>query len=125
MGIPDEKARKHILEVMCRHFNFEAGFDFQLLARLTPGYVGSDLDTLVRKAGRSLILACQAVSCFIGSVFHCVLFSQNRGRTSSQGLGHIIRSGRCRQRGLLRGLGKVGSLLLGLGVGERLGAGQP
>eukprot|EP00095_Tigriopus_kingsejongensis_P002019 maker-scaffold419_size176504-snap-gene-0.36 protein:Tk02019 transcript:maker-scaffold419_size176504-snap-gene-0.36-mRNA-1 annotation:"nuclear valosin-containing isoform x3" len=50
MGIPDEKARLHILTVMCRQFFFESEFDFNLLARLTPGYVGSDLKALIKAA---------------------------------------------------------------------------
>ena len=35
---------------MCRSANLEAGLDVGLLARLTPGYVGSDLDSLMEAA---------------------------------------------------------------------------
>ena len=35
---------------MCRSANLEAGLDVGLLARLTPGYVGSDLDALMEAA---------------------------------------------------------------------------
>lgn len=35
---------------MCRSANLEAGLDVGLLARLTPGYVGSDLDSLMETA---------------------------------------------------------------------------
>ena len=37
-------------QVMCRSANLEAGLDVGLLARLTPGYVGSDLDSLMEAA---------------------------------------------------------------------------
>lgn len=50
MGIPDEKGRRHILSVMCRNLSFARGFDFQTLSRLTPGYVGSDLKSLIKCA---------------------------------------------------------------------------
>ncbi len=50
MGIPNEKARLKIFEVMCRGANFEDGFDFGQLARLTPGFVGSDLKALLKAA---------------------------------------------------------------------------
>ena len=35
---------------MCRNANLQAGLDVALLARLTPGYVGSDLDSLMEAA---------------------------------------------------------------------------
>ena len=35
---------------MCRAANLEASLDVGLLARLTPGYVGSDLDSLMEAA---------------------------------------------------------------------------
>ena len=35
---------------MCRDANLEADLDVGLLARLTPGYVGSDLDSLMEAA---------------------------------------------------------------------------
>ena len=35
---------------MCRGANLEGGLDVGLLARLTPGYVGSDLDSLMEAA---------------------------------------------------------------------------
>ena len=53
MGIPDEKARLAILQVMCKNFTFAPGFDFKYLARLTPGYVGSDLKALIKAAASS------------------------------------------------------------------------
>jgi ribosome biogenesis ATPase len=50
LGIPDVKARTHILEVLCRDTALAPGLDLQHLARLTPGYVGSDLDSLIAEA---------------------------------------------------------------------------
>lgn len=50
LGIPDEKSRQKILEVICRNLRLAPGFDLSLLAKLTPGYVGADLQMLVREA---------------------------------------------------------------------------
>ena len=51
MGIPDEKARVHILTVMCRNLSFSQDTElFKSLSRLTPGYVGSDLKSLIKCA---------------------------------------------------------------------------
>lgn len=53
MGIPDAQARKKMLEVMCKDCNIEeAAKDYQRWARLTPGYVGSDLKALITQASR-------------------------------------------------------------------------
>src|SRR5665811_1944 len=50
LGIPDEKSRAKILEVICRNLRLAPGFDLKILAKLTPGYVGADLQALVREA---------------------------------------------------------------------------
>ncbi|XP_072565916.1 LOW QUALITY PROTEIN: nuclear valosin-containing protein-like [Paramormyrops kingsleyae] len=50
LGIPDEGARRRILETLCRKLALPEGFDFQRLARLTPGFVGADLMALCREA---------------------------------------------------------------------------
>eukprot|EP00054_Salpingoeca_dolichothecata_P015299 m.87838 g.87838 ORF g.87838 m.87838 type:complete len:841 (+) comp21425_c0_seq2:168-2690(+) len=50
MGVPDKKARKNILLVLCQRLRLEGNFDFDELARLTPGYVGADLTALVNEA---------------------------------------------------------------------------
>lgn len=39
-----------ILETLCRKLALPEGFDFQRLARLTPGFVGADLMALCREA---------------------------------------------------------------------------
>lgn len=50
LGIPDQEARLRILKTLCRKLKLGEDFDFQLLARLTPGYVGADLMALSREA---------------------------------------------------------------------------
>nr|XP_039264210.1 nuclear valosin-containing protein-like [Styela clava] len=50
MGIPDEKAREDILRVLCKKLKLDTEFNYLLLARLTPGYVGADLMSLCREA---------------------------------------------------------------------------
>ncbi|KAJ3219934.1 hypothetical protein HDU67_008463 [Dinochytrium kinnereticum] len=51
VGVPDEAARARILEKMCAKLRLEGNFNFQRLARLTPGYVGADLGALTAEAG--------------------------------------------------------------------------
>ncbi|CAM8889958.1 unnamed protein product [Rhodiola kirilowii] len=51
LGVPDDKARVHILSVLTRGLKLEGSFDLLKLARLTPGYVGADLASLAKKAG--------------------------------------------------------------------------
>ncbi|EJD06507.1 ribosome biogenesis ATPase RIX7 [Fomitiporia mediterranea MF3/22] len=51
MGVPDEEARAQILRVFCSRLRIEGGFDFQALAKATPGYVGADLAALTGAAG--------------------------------------------------------------------------
>jgi len=50
LGIPNERAREKILRVISKGLKLEVNFDFQFLAKLTPGYVGADLQALVREA---------------------------------------------------------------------------
>ncbi|XP_041866076.1 nuclear valosin-containing protein-like isoform X2 [Melanotaenia boesemani] len=50
LGIPDEPARLRILKTLCRKLTLPEDFDYQQLARLTPGYVGADLMALCREA---------------------------------------------------------------------------
>lgn len=51
MGVPDEDARCRILEKMCEKLKVEGTIGFRDLARLTPGYVGADLNALTAEAG--------------------------------------------------------------------------
>ncbi|KAG7462564.1 hypothetical protein MATL_G00186170 [Megalops atlanticus] len=55
LGIPDEGARLRILRTLCRKLKLPEDFDFQRLARLTPGYVGADLMALCREAAMSAV----------------------------------------------------------------------
>ncbi|XP_035771466.1 nuclear valosin-containing protein-like [Neolamprologus brichardi] len=55
MGIPDEAARLRILRTLCRKLTLPEDFDYQQLARLTPGYVGADLMALCREAAMSAV----------------------------------------------------------------------
>lgn len=50
MGIPDEKARAHILQKMTDGMRLAGDLDLALLARLTPGFVGADLSALTQEA---------------------------------------------------------------------------
>ncbi|KAG5266789.1 hypothetical protein AALO_G00236230 [Alosa alosa] len=55
LGIPDESARLRILKTLCRKLKLPEDFDYQKLARLTPGYVGADLMALCREAAMSAV----------------------------------------------------------------------
>lgn len=50
LGIPDEAARKSILQVLTRNTKLVENFDHGSLAHNTPGYVGADLKSLIREA---------------------------------------------------------------------------
>ena len=50
MGMPDERAREQILRSLARGLSLADDVDFAALARLTPGYVGSDLQHVVKAA---------------------------------------------------------------------------
>ncbi|KIJ62946.1 hypothetical protein HYDPIDRAFT_135443 [Hydnomerulius pinastri MD-312] len=51
MGVPDEEARNKILRVLCSKLRLEGDFDYAVLAKATPGYVGADLSALTGAAG--------------------------------------------------------------------------
>ncbi|XP_069117406.1 nuclear valosin-containing protein-like [Argopecten irradians] len=55
LGIPDEKARKRILLVLCRELKLAENFDFDFLAKNTPGYVGADIMSLAREASMTAV----------------------------------------------------------------------
>jgi ribosome biogenesis ATPase len=50
LGIPDEAARARILRVMCDRLRLAGDFDFDEIARRTPGFVGADLNALTKEA---------------------------------------------------------------------------
>ncbi|CAJ0642358.1 4794_t:CDS:10 [Entrophospora sp. SA101] len=51
MGVPDEQAREKILKVIASKLKLSGDFDFKALAKMTPGYVGADLNALTSAAG--------------------------------------------------------------------------
>jgi ribosome biogenesis ATPase len=51
LGVPDERARESILRVLTAKLRLAGDFDFPGLAKLTPGYVGADLQSLTTAAG--------------------------------------------------------------------------
>lgn len=55
LGIPSQDARQQILRTLCRKLRLPETFDFEELARLTPGYVGADLMALCRQAAMSAV----------------------------------------------------------------------
>ncbi|XP_076019431.1 nuclear valosin-containing protein-like isoform X2 [Genypterus blacodes] len=73
LGIPDEAARLRILKTLCRKLKLPDEFDYQQLARLTPGYVGADLMALCREAAMNAV--------------NRVLLEM-RGQSESQSQGH-------------------------------------
>ncbi|CAG8438742.1 9729_t:CDS:10, partial [Diversispora eburnea] len=51
LGVPDEQARESILKVIASKLKLSGDFDYKALAKLTPGYVGADLNALTTAAG--------------------------------------------------------------------------
>ncbi|GJN87859.1 hypothetical protein Rhopal_000814-T1 [Rhodotorula paludigena] len=51
MGVPDEAGRERILRVLMAKLRLAGDFDYALLAKGTPGYVGADLSALTGAAG--------------------------------------------------------------------------
>ncbi|KAH9178373.1 ribosome biogenesis ATPase RIX7 [Lactarius sanguifluus] len=51
MTVPDDEARAQILRVLCAKLRLDGQFDFNVLAKATPGYVGADLSALTGAAG--------------------------------------------------------------------------
>ncbi|KAI0246795.1 P-loop containing nucleoside triphosphate hydrolase protein [Lactifluus subvellereus] len=51
MTVPDDEARAQILRVLCAKLRLDGIFDFNALAKATPGYVGADLSALTGAAG--------------------------------------------------------------------------
>ena len=50
MGVPDAAARGRILRVLTRKLRLQGDFDYDALARGTPGFVGADLVALTKEA---------------------------------------------------------------------------
>ncbi|EOA36415.1 hypothetical protein CARUB_v10010913mg [Capsella rubella] len=52
LSVPDEDARAEILSVVAQKLRLEGPFDKKTIARLTPGFVGADLEGVANMAGR-------------------------------------------------------------------------
>uniref|UniRef100_A0A915DE25 Uncharacterized protein n=1 Tax=Ditylenchus dipsaci TaxID=166011 RepID=A0A915DE25_9BILA len=50
MNVPDEGGRLQIIEIITRNHKINSEVSLSLLAKITPGYVGSDLRALIQKA---------------------------------------------------------------------------
>lgn len=50
LGIPDRDARSQILQVICKNLRTASFVDYDLIASLTPGFVGADLLALATRA---------------------------------------------------------------------------
>ncbi|GCA62428.1 hypothetical protein KIPB_003485 [Kipferlia bialata] len=55
IGIPDRTGREAILRRVTAEYRLGEDVDLSEVARLTPGYVGADLDALAREAGMSFV----------------------------------------------------------------------
>uniref|UniRef100_A0A7N6A8X3 AAA+ ATPase domain-containing protein n=1 Tax=Anabas testudineus TaxID=64144 RepID=A0A7N6A8X3_ANATE len=93
LGIPDEAARLRILKTLCRKLKLPEDFNYQQLARLTPGYVGADLMALCREAAMSavnrVLLEVQPESCCTiqqGELWHLLLLLKNTETLSEEEL---------------------------------------
>ncbi|KAI9803614.1 MAG: hypothetical protein M1826_004955 [Phylliscum demangeonii] len=51
LSVPDESGRDRILKALTRNLKLGGAIDFAALAKMTPGYVGADLNDLVSTAG--------------------------------------------------------------------------
>jgi len=50
IGMPDVDARESILKKICEKLKLNGKFDFNKIARTTPGFVGADLQALATEA---------------------------------------------------------------------------
>ena len=77
-------ARKSILDVLSVGLNIATGLDMGQMARMTPGYVGADLASLLREAAinavnRILNQVCShQVSGFLFGSTSCAIFSATK-----------------------------------------------
>ena len=75
LGVPDEDAREKILKSMTAGMRLAGDFDFRILARKTPGFVGADVRSLTKEAA---VLA-------INRIFRDVLVEQQAQQTGENG----------------------------------------
>lgn len=50
LGVPDEESRIRILKTISKKLRLSGDFDFGVIARNTPGYVGADLHAITKEA---------------------------------------------------------------------------
>ncbi|KAJ8719797.1 hypothetical protein PYW08_011972 [Mythimna loreyi] len=50
LGIPSLQARKEIMSILCKNISLGEDVNMNVLAQITPGFVGADLQALVNKA---------------------------------------------------------------------------
>lgn len=55
LSVPNEAVREQILRALTRQMQLSGDLDFRHLAKLTPGFVGADLNDLVSTAGSAAI----------------------------------------------------------------------
>lgn len=55
LGIPDIQSRIEILKVLTSKLKLSDNFDYETLAKFTPGYVGADLLSLTREAAMAAV----------------------------------------------------------------------
>ena len=55
IGVPNEQAREQIIHKLCFKLKLSKELDFAEIARMTPGFVGADLASLVKEAAISAI----------------------------------------------------------------------
>jgi ribosome biogenesis ATPase len=61
LGVPNEQAREKILRALTQKLTLAEDFDFRSLAKLTPGFVGADLNDVVSVAGTEAMKRMMAV----------------------------------------------------------------
>jgi ribosome biogenesis ATPase len=68
LPVPDAGARTKILEIVAQQLRLGSDVDFTLIGKLTPGFVGSDLKSLVSEAGtravKRILTSAQPASSF-------------------------------------------------------------
>jgi ribosome biogenesis ATPase len=60
LGVPDEAARERILRTMTASMRLSGDFDYLVLARKTPGFVGADVRSLAKEAA---VIAINRIFC--------------------------------------------------------------
>lgn len=61
LGVPNEQAREKILRALTQRLKLPDCFDYRSLAKLTPGFVGADLNDVVSVAGTEAMKRMMAV----------------------------------------------------------------